>query len=129
MEETKTDGKKILHIEDDRNVFMLVKMILEKTGHKVISAVDAMQGMMLARQHQPDLLILDIMMPAGGGLSVLERIRTLSTTLHIPILVYTATPIEELKAIAFGADCVYLQKPAQPDQIRRAVDALLGGGA
>ena len=119
--------KKILHIEDDRNVLALVKIILEKPGYRFLSALDAMQGLMMVRQQQPDLVILDIMMPAGGGVSVYERIRMMNTTQHIPILIYTAAPRSELEGkIEFGTDCVYLQKPAAPADILKTVNAILG---
>jgi CheY-like chemotaxis protein len=119
--------KKILHIEDDKNVLALVKIILEKTGCQFLSALDAMQGLMMVRQHQPDLIILDIMMPAGGGVSLHERIRMLGSTLHIPILVYTATPRGELEGkIPFGSDTLYLQKPATPADILQTVNRIFG---
>jgi DNA-binding response OmpR family regulator len=118
-------AKKILHIEDDRNVLALVKIILEKPGYQFLSALDAMQGLMMVRQHQPDLIILDIMMPAGGGVSVYERIRMLASTTHIPVLIYTAAPRGELEGkIAFGSDTLYLQKPASPADILKAVDGI-----
>jgi CheY-like chemotaxis protein len=119
--------KKILHIEDDKNVLSLVKIIVEKAGCRFMSALDAIQGLMMARQQKPDLIILDIMMPAGGGVSVHEQIRTIGTTSHIPILIYTATPRNELEGkISFGTDTVYLQKPALPADILKAVNGMLG---
>ncbi len=118
--------KKILHIEDDKNVLALVKIILEKTGYQFLSALDAMQGLMMVRQHQPELIILDIMMPAGGGVTLHERVRTISSTLHIPILIYTATARTELEGkIEFGTDTQYLQKPASPADILKTVNGML----
>jgi CheY-like chemotaxis protein len=57
------EKKKILHVEDDKSVSLLVKAVLERAGCRVVSAVDAIQGLMMARQLQPDLVILDVMMP------------------------------------------------------------------
>ena len=120
--------KKILHIDDDRNILALVKIILEKPGYQFVAALDAIQGLMMVRQQHPDLIILDIMMPAGGGVSLHESIRMISTTLHIPILIYTAVPRSELEGkIAFGRDTVYLQKPAAPADILKTVSAILDG--
>ena len=92
-----------------------------------LSALDAMQGLMMVRQHQPGLMILDIMMPAGGGVSLHARICIFGSTLHIPILIYTATPRGELEGkIDFGADTIFLQKPASPAAILRTVNEIFG---
>ncbi len=122
-----TAKKKILHVEDDRNIQLLVRTILERAGYQVAAAVDAMQGVMLARQFSPDLIVLDVMIPAGGGQSVFERVRNLTTTMHLPILIYSATPKETFeKGVTFGDDVVFLQKPAGNGEILAAVQKLLG---
>jgi CheY-like chemotaxis protein len=122
--------KKILHVEDDRAIQVLVKAVLEKAGYQVSSAFDAMQGLMMVRQLQPDLVILDIMMPAGGGASVHERIRSLNTSFAVPILVYSATDPKEIeKKIQPGPLTIILQKPAPPSAIIEAVKTLLAAAA
>lgn len=120
------DGKKILHVEDDKNIALLVRAVLERAGYQVFSAFDAMQAVMMARQVQPDLIVLDLMIPAGGGNSVYERIRAINTTQSIPVLVYSATPKEEIeKKIHADDTTAILQKPAPPSEIVTAVKALL----
>lgn len=119
--------KKILHVEDDRNMQALVRVILSKAGYETAAAADAMQGVMMARNFAPDLIILDLMLPAGGGQSVLERVRNLSTTCHVPILIYSATPRENFPGGAsLGDDVHYLQKPADKAVLLAAVRELLG---
>jgi DNA-binding response OmpR family regulator len=122
-----TAKKKILHVEDDRNMQLLVRAILEKAGYEVATAVDAMQGVMMARNFAPNLIVLDIMLPAGGGQSVLERVRTLTSTSHVPILIYSATPKETfLSGASLGEDVYFLQKPSDKNAILAEVRKLLG---
>ena len=119
---------KILHVEDDRNIQLLVRAILERAGYEVATAVDAMQGVMMARSFAPNLIVLDIMIPAGGGQSVFERVRNLTGTSHVPILIYSATPKEVFESsVTFGDDVFFLQKPAGNADILKAVEKLLNG--
>ena len=122
--------KKILHVEDDKSVSMLVKAVLERAGYQVFSAFDAMQGLMMVRQVQPDLVVLDVMMPAGGGGSVHERIRQMSGSFSTPILIYSATaPADIAKKIPADALTLVLQKPAAPAEIVAAVQKLFENSA
>jgi DNA-binding response OmpR family regulator len=117
--------KKILHVEDDKSVSLLVRAILERAGYQVFSALDAMQGLMMVRTVQPDLIVLDVMMPAGGGASVHQRIRQMSSSSALPILIYSATdPAELVKKIAMDPLTAILQKPAPPAEIVAAVGKL-----
>lgn len=119
-------GKKILVIDDDKNIHAALRAILAVGGHQVISALDAMQGVMMARQMRPDLIVLDINMPAGGGLSVFERLHALSGTFQIPILIYTAVPLDKIRAkIPEAPDVFLLAKPASPEHILTAVARFL----
>lgn len=120
-------AKTILHVEDDKTIILVVKAVLEKAGYRTVQALDAMQGMMQARAAQPALIVLDVMMPAGGGASVAERLRTLNTTMSIPILVYSSAPRSELEGkIPFGPDLLYIQKPAPAAELLKAVESLIG---
>lgn len=121
-------GKKILVIDDDKNIHSALRAILTAAGHQVVSALDAMQGVMMARQMKPDLIVLDINMPAGGGLSVFERLHALSGTFQIPILVYSAVPLEEIRAkIPDSPDVFLLAKPASVEEIKAAVARFIPG--
>jgi len=117
---------KILHVEDDKNIQLIVRAVLERAGYQVFSAFDAMQGLMMARQIQPNLVVLDIMMPAGGGHGLLERIRSLNATFSTPVLVYSSADKSELeKKIPADALTAILQKPAPPAELLDAVQKLL----
>ena len=119
-------GKKILIIDDDKAIPAALRALLSGSGHQIVSALDAMQGLMMARQTRPDLVVLDINMPAGGGLSVYERLRALSGTSHIPILIYTAVPLETLRAkIPDSSDIAFLAKPASLSALKEAIARFL----
>lgn len=119
-------GKKILIIDDERDIHRLLKAVLEPQGFAVFSAMDAMQGSMMPRQVQPDLIILDINLPGGGGPKVYERLRMMSGTAAIPILIYSVvSPAEIQKQIPENPDIAILSKPAQAEQILSAVQQLL----
>lgn len=119
-------AKKILVIDDDKAIHAALRAILTGAGHQVISALDAMQGVMMTRQMRPDLVVLDINMPAGGGHSVYERLRALSGTFQIPVLIYTAVPLDEVRAkIPDAPDVAFLAKPQTPQALKEAIERLL----
>lgn len=119
-------GRKILVIDDDKAIHSALRALLAAAGHQVTSALDAMQGLMMTRQVKPDLVILDINMPAGGGYSVYERLRSLSGTFQIPILIYTAVDLEQVRArIPDSPDVTFLLKPQAPADLKEAVERLL----
>lgn len=119
-------AKKILCVEDDHSMQLLLRSILQRAGYAVEIAEDAVQAVMLARTAVPDLIILDIMIPAGGGQSVLERVRNLTATRHVPVLIFSATPKEIFDGGApLGEGVTFLQKPAQKDGILAEVRRLL----
>lgn len=118
--------KTILVIDDQRDIHLLLKAVLEHAGYRVASALDAAQGGMMARQLKPDLVILDITMPAGGGYLTYDRLRKTSNFATMPILLYTAVPREEVESkIAKNGDTLMLAKPAAPGHIVSAVESLL----
>ena len=119
-------AKKILVIDDDKAIHAIFRAMLTGAGHQVLSALDAMQGLMMTRQLCPDLVVLDINMPAGGGLSVYERLRALSGTFHTPVLIYTAVALDEIRAkIPDAPDVAFLAKPASLNDIKETLARLL----
>ena len=110
--------KKILVIDDDRDIQIILCKALERGGYEVISARDAMQGPMLARQQLPDLIILDVMMPAGGGKAVYARLKQSRHTTHIPILIYSAMPRNQvLTEMSVPDGPLIVTKPATIERI------------
>ena len=119
--------RRILVIDDEKMIHTVVKAALAKHGFQLHSAFDSVQAVMAARQVKPDLIILDITMPGGGGFEAFKRLQMISTTSMIPILVYTSMPAAEVsKRIPEGPGIAHLIKTASPEQLLAAVKSLLG---
>lgn len=119
--------KRVLVIDDDKTVQLLLKAALEKAGFRVTAALDAAQGMMYARQQHPDLIVLDIMMPAGGGFAVYERLQMMSASFECPFIIYSSMPRAEIEArIHEGPLTAILSKTASLDTLVAAAARLTG---
>jgi DNA-binding response OmpR family regulator len=103
---------KVLVIEDDRRLADPIVECLTANGLEVKSAVDSLIGIQIAHRFQPDLILLDLMLPAGGGMAVLESIRDSPTIQNTPFIVMTGSHDDALKQqlLKFGIKS-YLQKP------------------
>lgn len=103
--------KKILFIEDEPTLQKTVGEILKQEGYQVVSALDGEAGVRLAESQQPNLILLDIILPKMNGFEVLERLKSNENTKEIPVIVLTN--LEEMKdvekALALGAT-TYLVK-------------------
>ena len=120
-------GKRLLIVDDDQMIHTVIRAALGQRGYQVHSAFDSVQAAMAARQLKPDLIILDITMPGGGGYEAFRRLQMLSTTSQIPILVYTSlAPDEVLQRIPASPSVAHLPKPSSPDEILAAVQKLVG---
>jgi CheY-like chemotaxis protein len=90
----------ILVIDDDKTFTAMIGAALRAAGYRAVVAFDAMQGFMLAQREQPDLVILDLSMPAGGGMGVLDHLRHASRTLNVPVVIVTGTPTPRVESEA-----------------------------
>lgn len=117
---------KILVIDDDEAVNELVKINLELAGYNVISAIDGISGFAAAKQEQPDLIILDVMMPDVDGYTVAKRIRENPAIKDTPIIMLTALGMldNKVKGFDIGVDD-YLVKPFEIEELKVRVRALL----
>jgi CheY-like chemotaxis protein len=119
-------AKRVLVIDDEKVIHTFLKALFEKENHRVTAAVDALQGPLMAKQLQPDLIVLDIALPGGGGFKVFERLRMMKETTNIPVLIYSAMARDKvLEQIPEAPDVAVLAKPAQPDEILAAANKLL----
>jgi len=114
---------KILVIEDEANIIQVMRLYLEQAGYTVLSASDGVAGLELHAREHPDLVILDLMLPALDGMEVCRRIRAWANT---PILMVTARQGEEdrVSGLELGADD-YLVKPFSPRELVSRVRAIL----
>src|SRR5258708_5115589 len=114
---------KILVIEDEANIVQLIRLYLEQANFTVITASDGVAGLELHAREHPDLVILDLMLPAMDGMEVCRRIRNWAAT---PILMLTARQGEEdrIAGLELGAGD-YLVKPFSPRALVSRVKAIL----
>jgi DNA-binding response OmpR family regulator len=119
----------VLVVEDDTDLAQLMDRCLRQAGYDVLIAPDAVIALAAAVQVQPELVVLDLGLPGGGGLQFLERVRTLMSTTAIRVLVVTGKLSDpEIDArLASNDVSAVLRKPASPQEIVDAVDAALQG--
>jgi DNA-binding response OmpR family regulator len=114
------DGKTILVVDDDYELSDGLRTMLERQGFRVLQARDGQQGKQMIYQHQPDLVILDMMMPRMGGYPVLEHFRDKAEA--PPIIMITANEGSRHKAYAEYLGVVeYLRKPFAMEKLMEAV--------
>ena len=118
--------RRLFVVDDDRMIHTVLRAALEKHGYKIHSAFDPVQAQMMVRQVRPDLIVLDITMPGGGGVEAFKRLQMMSTTSQIPILVFTSLAPEEVaKKIPATPSVAHLRKPATPEAILAEIQKLL----
>jgi len=117
--------KRILLVDDDAEIVEAIKFALESKGFKVLIARDGNQGLAMAEREDPDLMILDMMMPKRSGFLVLEKLRR-SRPVPMRIIMITANEGSRHKAYAemLGVD-EYLRKPFAMDRLVDSVNKLL----
>ncbi len=115
--------QKILIVDDDQKTVELVRLYLENDGYQVFSAMDGRLALSEVKKSNPDLIVLDLMLPKTDGLDVCRQIRAES---NIPIIMPTARTTEEdkLAGLDIGADD-YITKPFSPREVLARVRAVL----
>lgn len=119
----KSMNYKILAVEDDNTLLEMLKYNLERQGYEVVTAVNGRQALELARQHSPNLVLLDVMLPGMDGFEVCRILRKETI---VPILMLTARTeeIDKVVGLEMGADD-YLTKPFSMRELLARVKALL----
>ena len=120
----KTNTKRILVIEDEAHIAEGIKLNLSLQGYAVEIAGDGVAGIELWKTYQPDLVVLDIMLPGIDGLSVLQNIRLEDERLPVLILSAKATDRDRIKGFSLGVDD-YLTKPFNLEEFLLRVERLL----
>lgn len=115
---------KILVVEDEPAIVKLLQFNLEKSGFTVVAASDGKQGLEMVHQEQPDLIILDLMLPKMDGMDVCKELR--QERIFTPILILTAKDdeLDKILGLELGADD-YLTKPFSPREVVARVKAIL----
>lgn len=116
--------RKILVVDDEKDIAEALKARFKSNGYEVIFAFDTVQAYTSAHKERPDLIILDIFIPGGGGFLIAERLKMSPATRHIPIIFLTGVSGGEEKAYRAGA-CCYLMKPFDAsvllEEVKRAI--------
>ncbi len=118
--------KKILIVDDERDIVKALMIRLQGAGYEVVTAFDGAQGVFMAHKEKPDLIILDIRMPAGDGFSVAQRLKRSIHTFSIPVIFLTGSPEKNAseKAMALGAR-FFVKKPYDPEELLDAIKRAL----
>lgn len=119
-------NKKILVIEDDPATSRLVDYSLRHEGYQVITCSNGLEGIRKAQSENPDLVILDVMLPGMDGFEICNRLKHDPATSSLPILMFSAKAqeIDKEMGAKVGADD-YLTKPSAPSEIINRVEKLL----
>jgi DNA-binding response OmpR family regulator len=116
----------LLVVDDDEDIVKSLGIRLKEQGFKVFAAQDAYQAVMMSHKRRPDLLILDIGMPAGSGFTVMQNLSISIHTQAIPVIILTALDDEETRDEAEDMGALrYFVKPYEFDKLLLAVNEIL----
>ena len=117
----------ILIIEDNHSHLKLATLLLKRTGYEVLGAADAIEGLRIAREKRPDLILMDIQLPGMDGLTATRELKQDATTRSIPVIAVTAYLAEFSERDVRAAGCAgFIAKPYHHAELLAAVKAALG---
>lgn len=119
-------GKKILIVEDEPDFRVALRMRLEANGYDIVEADDGISGLDEVRRQNPDLIILDVMMPRMDGFKVARLLKYSAKYKHVPLMMLTVMSQESDRAMgrSVGADA-YLTKPYKPQELLSTISTLI----
>ena len=119
MDDTQTPRKRILVVDDTKDILQVVARRLQSWGYEALTAETGEDGLRVAQEHLPDLVLLDIMMPKMKGRDVCAKLKADPKTQHIPVIFLTALGLaDHVKAgMDLGADD-YIVKPFEPAELK-----------
>ena len=119
--------KKILIVDDDPDVRKGMELRLKVNHYDTFFATDAVSTLSQARKHEPDLIILDLGLPAGDGFVVIEKLKVWPSLALIPVIVVSARDLRANKERAINAGAkAYLQKPVDNAELLKVIRQALG---
>ncbi len=126
-------AEKILIVDDDPDLVESVRIILESKGYEVEAAYDGVEGLQKVKEFNPDLIVLDVMMPKKNGYEVCRELKNDPKYSGIPILLLTAVVSQIPQSSTYTLDQGmeteaddYVDKPVEPEELVRRVEVLLG---
>ena len=122
-------SKQVLIADDEPNIVAALEFLLQRNGYQVRIARNGDEALALIEQSKPDLLLLDVMMPARSGYDVCQRVREREDWRHIKIVMLSAKgrDVEVNKGLSLGAD-LYITKPFSTRELVARINDLLGAG-
>jgi len=120
------NGKKVLIVDDDKDLLQGMNVWLRAKGYKVVFAIDATTAIRMAHSEKPDVIILDLSLPGGSGYHVMKALKSSSPQAHIPVIVITAgdESINRERALKAGAEG-FFQKPFNHDDLLGTIEKAL----
>ena len=119
-------NKRILVVEDNEDNRRIIRDLLTSVGYELLEAMDGVEGVAMAQQHRPDLILMDIQLPVIDGYEATRRIRTIPELADVPIIAVTSYALsgDEPKTREAGCDG-YVAKPFSPRQLLAKVREFL----
>jgi DNA-binding response OmpR family regulator len=118
---------KILIVDDDQDIRHLLGHRLKAQGYEAVFAGDAISAVNQARTERPDLILLDLSLPAGDGYVVMERLRAMPALEGIPVIVVSARdPLSEEERFAQSGADAFFRKPFDYEELVNAIERALG---
>lgn len=114
----------VLVVDDEQAILTLVEFHLKKSGYQVMTATDGNQAFQMVQAHQPDLVLLDVMLPGMDGFDVCRKMRASGLTMPVMMLTARDEEMDKVLGLELGADD-YLTKPFSPRELVARVKALL----
>jgi len=113
---------RILVVDDDERILNFLRVKLNALGYEVLTASDGIEALEQAQAQEPDLIVLDVIMPRMDGFEALKKLRSFSS---VPLIMLSArgNDVDKIKGLGFGADD-YLQKPFNPDELVARMEAV-----
>jgi len=120
---------KILVVDDDQGTTKLLEIMLSKEGYDVVSVNNSCDTLNTALTYDPNLILLDLVMPSLDGFEICRNVRQKSQFAHTPIVFFTSVGDVEKKVAAFGIGASdYIVKPVHPQELKVRIKALIGNG-
>ncbi len=129
-------SKKVLVVDDDPDVRSFVVTVLEENGYTPLVAHDGVEGLEKIQADQPDLVILDVLMPRGSGIRLYRTLKTDDSLKDLPVIMFTGIALrsflksqkalDEFKGGEVPMPDIYLEKPVEPEELVRAIETKIG---
>ena len=128
--------KKVLIVDDDVDVTKIVSKLVERSGHEAVVAKNGIEGMEKVKEHKPDLIILDVLMPKESGVRMFHGLKTDESLKGIPVIMLSAIPqksflrsqkvLDEFAGQSVPEPEAYIEKPEEPEELVALIKKILG---